>query len=499
MKIKTIYILTVIILFFGLSSFSQNNTLFFMDRLPQNNDLNPAFHFNGNTYVGFPALSSIQFKYSNSAFNYTDIFKKGTGDKLDTSVVNLSSIAKTLHKKNFINIQTAVQVLAFGFKKNDIFFNFSLNVKANAMAQFPSSALDFRFGNYDPVKKEALPIDFSNINLSGTAYAELAFGASKEISSNLTVGAKVKFLSGVANVKTQKTDILLTTKLDASGQAESITADVDIDIRTASVPIDVSYDEEGLPEGIEINEDRMADDVKGYVDMFLLNGSWGLAFDLGATYQLAPKIQLSASALDLGWIRWKSETKQLTAKTSFTFKGLEIVPDAEGKIDIDTITELLLDSVLNSLEINDTNEAYTTATVPKLIIGGNYKLNDYFSLGAMFRTDFYGKGPRFSSSLSATASFAKRWQATTSYSFMHNAYNNWGVGLSMNAGFFNFYLLADNIPTRRASVKDSGIPFAIVPLYAQTLSVRLGFNFLFGYKNKIDKPSIEINDILLLE
>lgn len=408
-------------------------------------------------------------------------------------------MAETLKKKNFLNNELFYQPLAFGFKKDDMFFNFSINTRVNQMLQFPSNFLDFRKGNYDPVKEEALPIDFSNLRIKADAYAEIALSASKELTPELTVGAGIKFLKGAASINTRKTDLLLTTKLDANNQAESITADVDFDIRTASIPYDMYYNDKGIIDSIYVDEKQLEENQ---TELFLFNGSWGVAFDLGATYQLTPEIQLSASALDLGFIRWKENTKQLTSSGSFTFSGLEIVPDEEGNFDMDTIVTLLTDSILDNLQISDVGETYSSATVPKLIIGGSYKLNDYFSAGAMLRADFYGKGPRLSSSISATASFAKRWQVTTSYSFMHNSYSNWGLGLSMNAGFFNFYLITDYVPVRLSKltgIADDLFITPVIPSYAQTLNIRLGFNLLFGYKEKIDKPSIQVEDILKLE
>ncbi len=494
MKIKNIFIFLVLFITISLQSFAQNNTLYFMDRLPQNNMLNPAFHLNNKLYIGFPGISSFGFKYSNSGFNFNDI---SFLDPDDTLVFSLNKAAENIKKNNFINNEAFVQILTFGFKAKDLYFNFSINNKTNTRIQFPSSILDIRHGNYDPITKETLPIDLSNLKLSGDNYTEIAFGASKELSSNLTVGATAKLLMGTGSVKSKKTDLLLTTQLDENGQVESLTADVDFDIRSASVPYEVFYNDKGIIDSVFVDEDRITND---YMKLFVFNGSWGMAFDFGATYNLTSEIQLSASLLDLGWIRWKESTKQLRSTGSFTFKGLELVPDADGNINIDSIATQLTDSIIQSLEISDISSPYSTATIPKILIGGNYSLTDHIKVGALLRADLYAKGIRLSSSFSATASFGKRWQVSTSYSFMHHAYNNLGLGLSMNAGFFNFYMITDNIPIRMGELTDNGNFVGLVPMYAQTLNLRLGFNFLFGYKTKkIDKPSIETDDILLLK
>jgi len=485
--IKKIYSLFAFILLANIL-FAQNNTIYFMNRLPQHMELNPAFQLNNKFYFSLP---SVQAKVANTGFNLKEILVKGTGNQVDTTYISQAKLTESLHKTNFIWANAYVQLLGFGFKSEDNYWSFAINNKTDAFFQYPEKLLDIRKGNYDFATKQALPLDFSDISISAINYTEMALGYSRPFGTQLTLGAKAKFLKGAGSVKTNKTDILLTTQLDGNGQVESITADVDIDVRSSSVPYDISYDENGIIDSVSIDDKSLNDD---YLDLFLFNGSWGMAFDFGATYQLTPKIMLAASALDLGWVRWSQNTKQITSKGSFTFQGLELVPDANGNINIDSIATVLSDSIIQSLSINDVDEAYASATIPKVLISGTYQLTDHVNVGAMLRADFYGKGARLSSTISSTLSFAKRWQLSASYSFMHHAYNNLGFGLSTNISAFNFYLITDYIPVRFEQEADF-----IVPLYMQTVSIRLGFNFLFGYKNKIDKPSIEIDDSFILK
>ena len=467
---------------------AQNNTLYFMNRLPQYTEFNPAFQLSNKFYYNFP---SVKVKVANSGFNLKEILVKSTDNQTNSTDISLNKLAESLHKTNFISADAFVQVFGFGFKSEQGYWSFAINNKTNAFLQYPETLLDVRKGNYDLETKQALPLDFSNINISGLNYTEMALGFSRPFGNQLTLGAKAKFLKGAGAVKTNKTDILLTTQLDNNGQVETITADVDIDVRSASVPYEIFYNEKGIIDSVFINETSLSED---YLDLFVFNGSWGMAFDLGATYQLTPKLSLAASVLDLGWIRWAENTKQITSKGSFTFDGLELIPDENGKFNVDSLATLLTDSVMQSLSIKDVSDPYATATIPKMIVSASYQLTDHFSVGAMLRADFYGKGARLSSTISSTLSFAKRWQLSSSYSFMHHAYNNLGFGISTNISAFNFYLITDYIPVRFEKE-----PSFLVPLYMQTVNIRLGFNLLLGYKSKIDKPSIELENSFLLK
>ncbi len=486
MKIKKIGILIVFALMAQM--LNAQHTLYFMDRLPQYMEFNPAFQMNNNFYFSFP---SAYAKAANSGFAFNQIAYK---DPLsDTTIVSLNKMAERLAKKNFFLGEAFVGIIGFGLKKDDMFLSFGINNRTQAYVQYPQSLLDIRYGNYNPETQEAMPLDFSNVSFSAMNYTEIVFGASKELSSQLTVGAKAKLLAGSAYGKSKKTDIILTTQLDANKQVESVTADVDIDLRTTSLPYQLFYDEQGIIDSVSIDEDLIKDE---YMDYFVFNGSYGLAFDFGATYKLTPKITLAASLLDLGFIRWKEAAKQITSQGSFTFQGLELVPDENGNFNVDSLAELLTDSIISTLSISDSDEPFMASTVPKVIISGSYQVTDRLTVGAMLRADFYGKAPRLSSTFSSSLSFGKRWQVATSYSFMHRSYHNLGLGFTLNLNAFNIFMVTDNIPVRFQVDKSLNMPF---PTYINNFNFRIGFNLLLGYKNKIDKPSFETEDILKLE
>ena len=48
------------------------NTIYFMDRIPQRNQLNPAFQPACNLYIGCPGLSTIQLGIGNNSLTMED-------------------------------------------------------------------------------------------------------------------------------------------------------------------------------------------------------------------------------------------------------------------------------------------------------------------------------------------------------------------------------------------------------------------------------------------
>src|SRR5512145_896765 len=81
----------------------QSNSLYFMDGIPQSNQLNPAVQPKCNFYFGFPGLSSFEINGGNSAISFSDILTKMPGN--DSLVWPLySQDTKTKFLSNFSDV-----------------------------------------------------------------------------------------------------------------------------------------------------------------------------------------------------------------------------------------------------------------------------------------------------------------------------------------------------------------------------------------------------------
>jgi uncharacterized protein DUF5723 len=102
------------------------------------------------------------------------------------------------------------------------------------------------------------------------------------------------------------------------------------------------------------------------------------------------------------------------------------------------------------------------------------------NFGLLSRTDFLNG--KVAEQLTASANFTtgRFLNLTLSYSYMNAYFKNIGGGLSINAGPVNLYLISDN-----------ALNVLFWPEEARSVNLWFGFNFTFGYKEKLDYPLIQ--------
>ena len=71
----------------------------------------------------------------------------------------------------------------------------------------------------------------------------------------------------------------------------------------------------------------------------------------GSFYDYSDKIMLSASIIDLGFIRWKSNINRFEAEGSFTFQGFDLSQYAPGTDDLNYSRHFLIPLRLHSVLI----------------------------------------------------------------------------------------------------------------------------------------------------
>ena len=73
---RFIIISAFILIYSGRVSAQLSNSLYFMDRIPQSNQLNPAIQPLSNFYFGIPG-TNLELNAGNSAVGFSDIFIYG--------------------------------------------------------------------------------------------------------------------------------------------------------------------------------------------------------------------------------------------------------------------------------------------------------------------------------------------------------------------------------------------------------------------------------------
>lgn len=441
-----------------------NNSLYFMQNVPQANQLNPAIQPEGKVFIGFPALSSVYLNYSNSSFGYKDVITDGTGIRKDSLVVNVNSFHDALKTTNYLSEQFQLTLFAIGIRAKKYFFTLDIIEKQDSRFSFDKEMITFlKDGN---AKYRGRTSNWGGLGVDASYYREIAFGVSKQLNEKWTVGAKAKVLFGIANVNMVDSDISVFTS-DAGDQVVLKSEQ----LLRASMPIStIKLDEDGYVDDISINGDDYD------VDFFTNTENKGFAVDLGMTYQVNENTRLYASILDVGAIAWSSDTHEFSQDANFEWEGADWSQSGNSNNpnfeEIEDVFENLTDSLVDQFRVSNNTSAYSTGLPCKLYFGGTHQLNKKVNVGALSRTEIFNGKVQSALTFSANARFFKNLSTTLSYSILNNSYNNIGFGLATKLGPTQFYVVSDNVMA------------AIKPNSAHLANIRFGINFLFGYKDK---------------
>ncbi|MCT4613338.1 MAG: DUF5723 family protein [Marinifilaceae bacterium] len=449
----------------NLGAQEMNNTLYLMKNTPQSSSLNPAIQPECKVWFGFPGLSSIYLNYANSGFAYSDIIRKGTGERKDSLVVDINKFHSALSSTNTISEAISANIFTLGIRAKRMFFTLDVNIKEDARFSFDKDMIGFlKNGNYE---QRGAPSNWGSLGINGSAYTEVGLGVSKKVNKNWSFGIRAKALLGLAGIRTDNSNLSVQTSEDGS----SITVRSKQKIYISAPIEEVSYDEDGFVKDIEFDDDVDADTFKD---------NKGFAIDLGAVYRPIEKAKFYVSILDIGSINWKNTT-EIYQDGTFKWEGGDwsnSVNDNEPNYkDVEDVMEDLVDSLKAKFKMADKKINYRANLPMKIYLGGTYDLSKKLNLGAISRTEIYDGRAASSLTLSANSQFIKNISTSVSYSIVNGSFNNLGFGLATKLGPLQFYVVSDNFMA------------AVKPKTARTLNARFGFNFLFGCKNKKGKFS----------
>jgi len=441
--LKILFISFTLILFSPLSSSAQDNIIYNMRNIPQQVNSNPAFTSNYRFYLGLPVLSGFYFDVLNTGFTYNDLFKPDIQN--GGYMFDMKGLLSGLDDKNYVVNDIQFALLSFGFKlRNDYFINFSANTKVHSDFFYSKGLFELANGNY---REDGTPIKME-MGLNFSAYNEYALGVSKKFNKQLYVGARVKFLRGIADIYSKNLGFdWYTSTEDQKTYDYTIKSNIEVyhSLPVSSIPV---YDAEtGLFAGYEFDTTKNAD-VKTF-----LGRNKGMAFDFGAVYDINDQFTVSASIVDLGSLKWKHNVNSIKHEGTYEASGIDLakyfedynsIKDTTSGV-LDGLPQTITDSIIGLMVPELGADSYKKSLYAKFYFGGSYHATKWLDASVLYRGySFYGK---FKSALtvSANANFLRAWSGSLSWSAMNGVRNNIGAGLAYNIGIFQFYILADNI------------------------------------------------------
>ena len=419
----------------------QEVTLHLMNNVFQASHTNPALVPKNNIHITF--IPSISAGVSNSGFHYNQLAAQVQTDEDGQRVLDLSELYGNigLSGRDYFNLNASVDILGVGFKvgKN----RFSLNITEHIQG---------RLGYGDALLKVAAQgntpgetLDFKKHWLKALHYREIGVGFNRKLleEDKLVVGGRIKTLFGLSNVNTQQVD--LTLKTGKEQDLYALTINSDIKAQTSGLDL--------LGEG--------------ETDYILNTQNFGMGLDLGATYEYNEQLSFSASLINVGFIRWKSDVTNYQSEGTFTFEG----SDNDGFFTGEGLSfdvEQLVDSIADTFEVIEDSSAYTTGLPTQLYLTGHYRLAPNTIGSATLYADFIGSFRR-GLTLGVRQQVGRWLQATATYSMLGRSYTNLGLGLAITTGPKGLQLFA---------VTDNLVG-ALNPGSAKMINVRTGLNLVF--------------------
>ena len=459
----------------------QPHSLYFMNTIPQVTQMNPAIQPRANVYVFMPFNVNIDLLSDLAAKNIL----QRQGDNWHTPVedqYDYNKLWKSIGKKaTMFNGAIDADIIGFGFRLGDGYISFGASQHVSANNALPSDLFKILENGF-PDKTR---LDLSPLRSQSIGYMQLSFGYSHKINDRLTAGVNVKPLMGQAAYATKIQKFKLNSGL------QQWEADVKGNIYS-SAPVDVIMQEDDTDK-IDRIEAKDFDDYKAK-DWIKYGAGFhnpGVAFDLGASYQIDERLTVSASLNNLGFISWKRDLNSVSFNGNYAFDGVYL----DVAHDNDNVLDDLLDELTDAVDYHVQNDRFKTPLAPVFHAGASYTVSRAISAGFLSRTVFWKNAVRQSFNLSVYLqpySFMS-FNAGITYQVKGNVYMGGGLMFHFGPLPLQFYILTDYAPVYYSTIQigtdsDVKIPF---PERQKSITFRTGLNLVFGRHGYVNKPMLD--------
>ena len=443
---------------------AQNKQLLYgFKDIPQSLMANPGEETQLERHFGIPLFSQFHINGGSSGVSVYDIFADDGGDinqRIGQKIFELSA-------DDFFTATQQLELISFGWRNlKDFYFSGGIYQEMDFVAYFPRDLAILAWeGNQNYLD---YPFDLGQVSAVADLITVYHFGVNKKVNKRWTLGGRVKLYSGIINVRSTSNSGTFTTRVAPAGSEniyQHTVQDADVTVNTSGI---TDLDEGG------------ASKVLGRA---IFSGNIGLGVDLGATYRINDRTNITASLLDVGAIVYSKNNESYQARGSYTLNGIELLfpPLSEGEPS-PPYWEDLEDEIEQAIPIDTTTSSYTVWRPLKLNGAINYGFGE--SLGGDScdcrnmdsGTDwqnrvglqlFAVKRPKSFQGAATVYYYRRLWDfmsAKLTYTIDPYSSSNLGIGISSLFGRFNFYVLADNLLRYDNLAK------------AKSVSLQLGFN-----------------------
>jgi hypothetical protein len=399
--------------------FAQRNfTLYQFQNTHQSLHLNPAFRPNIKSYAS-SGVGLASFGVNHTGFTLNDLLTPRSTD--DSLVFDVANAIDKMQDLNSVNFDFQNELFGFGLRVKRTQLMFSVMMKNQMSFFYPRDLFRFAFeGNGGSLLGERANLDGLGFKLQG--YIEYAIGMNRTfLDDKLSIGARGKLLSGIYNAHTSRSQLGIHTN--------DSTFDITID---GGMTLKTSYLNPLLD--------------RNYLDA-INNGfnfrNIGFGLDLGGQYKLNEKLELSASVVDLGFIKWNANNRNFVSDdVNFTFQGVDMnlfLADTANYLDN------FADSLQSVLNANENTDSYVTSLNTRFFVGGRFKMTDALFLDALWYNEFILGNYMPGLTVGGTFQFREFLTVSSNYTVFGRFAKNLGVGVNFRLGGFQFFTMTDNL------------------------------------------------------
>lgn len=435
------------------------STGYFLEGYNQRYQLNPALTPERHVFVAFPVLSNLQFNLNStfgaSNFLYESTSKPGMLTTFMSSDIDAQEFLDAFPKAAQLNLGMNMDIISLGFGTGNWFSGLNVKLHNSERISLPKELFGF-------MKAGLSTGDYliENTNINSITYIEYSLYHSHKIKENLTVGAALKLLQGLAyaDVTIDEIDARLS---EAEWLVKTNGA------MNLSIPgMNYKFNE----------EDGTFDGLGDY--SFSLPSSFGLAVDLGAVYDfknLVKGLKVSAAVTDLGFINWGSVYEFATDNNEFVKFGGFDGYDAMGG-DNEEVTEKIGEDMDEMLKLYQNNQGQkkSVGLEATIRLGAEYEMPflNWLSFGELvtYRTGLWS----YVESRTSICMSPLQWLDLTGNVCLTSMGNSMGLMLNLHPRGVNFFLAVDYLTAEFNK--------QFIPLNDFGANISLGFNFAFGDK-----------------
>lgn len=436
-RLKSLALAALLLL--GLSTTAQAQylrTSYFMEGSHYRMQLNPALT-PGRGYINLPVIGSLNATVNSSTLGYQDILDI-IDNSSDADYFLSQDFMDRLGNTNNLNVNLSTDILSAGWYKGKNFWSFNIGLRNDIGATIPKNVFEFMSR-----MNGLTTLDWANLNetlggqkLEINSFAEVGLGFARDINEKLTIGGKVKALLGLGNMKLNVNNIDVQSHLEGIDLSNGY---VDVENARGSASINVDATLESSSKLLELQQSTNSQG-ETYIDNIDFGSfgfaGYGAAIDLGVSYKLLKNLTLSASVLDLGFIKWdKSNTQIARAKAQQSYEASN-PGEAMEFVDMVQSGEVLNFDMLQLSTDESAAKSRTSKLTTTVVVGAEYALlKNWLVLGALYTGRFAQPETLNELTVSANIRPANNFNLAVSYSLLQGAGKTFGAAIKLGPVF----------------------------------------------------------------